>query len=74
MKTQLLKLALPVRARRESLALHQEPLLPACAPELLCDDALEPKPLRDTCVVPMALLPGRAAVELPSLCRLRVLP
>ena len=74
MKTQLLELALPVSARRESLALHQEPLLPACAPELLCDDALEPKPLRDTCAVPVARLPGRASVVDPALCSERVLP
>jgi hypothetical protein len=78
MKTQILELLLPVRTRAERFALHQELLL-ARAPELLCEEELEPKPPRETlddvpCEVPVALLPGRAAVVLPAECRLRELP
>ena len=66
MKAEILELALPVAARRECFALHQLPLLLAWLPLLLCDEALEPKPLRETWEVPMARLPGRASDVEPS--------
>lgn len=72
MKTQVFALALPIGARRNTFAKHQL-LLPE-RPPLLCDDALEPKPLRDTCAVLMARLPGRAAEVVPSGCVVVVLP
>jgi hypothetical protein len=75
MKAEILELALPVAARLERFAFHQLPLLLAwLLLLLLCEDELEPKPLRDTCAVPMARLPGRASLVAPSLSELRLLP
>jgi hypothetical protein len=66
---------LPVAPRFERFAFHQLPLLLACAlPLLLCDEELEPKPLRDTCDVPIERLPGRASDVVPLANELRLLP
>ena len=48
MKAEILKLLLPVRARLERFTRHQLALLPELLLLLLCDDELEPKPLRET--------------------------
>jgi len=89
MKAEILKLLLPVRARLERFTRHQLALLPELLLLLLCDDELEPKPLRETlllddepelmllretCDVPMDRLPGRASDVVPSAYERLVLP